>query len=39
MNLHGRNLLKDIDLTAGEFTYLIDLELRARAFPAGSMGP
>jgi ornithine carbamoyltransferase len=30
MNLHGRSLLKDIDLTAAEFGYLVDLgrELR-----------
>jgi len=25
MNLHGRNLLKEIDFTAAEFGYLIDL--------------
>ncbi len=25
MDLHGRNLLKEIDLTAGEFGYLVDL--------------
>ena len=27
MNLKGRNLLKEIDLTAGEFGYLVDLRL------------
>ena len=31
MNLHGRNLLKEIDLTAEEFGYLIDLAARLRA--------
>ncbi len=30
MNLHGRNLLKEIDLTAGEFRYLVDLGDRLR---------
>ena len=25
MDLHGRNLLKEIDLTAEEFGYLVDL--------------
>jgi ornithine carbamoyltransferase len=31
MNLHGRNLLKEIDFTAAEFRYLIDLGARLRA--------
>jgi ornithine carbamoyltransferase len=31
MDLHGRNLLKEIDLTAGEFGYLIDLAAQLRA--------
>jgi ornithine carbamoyltransferase len=30
MDLHGRSLLKEIDFTAGEFTYLIDLSERLR---------
>jgi len=30
MNLHGRSLLKEIDLTAEEFRYLIDLGARLR---------
>jgi len=30
MNLQGRNLLKEIDLTAAEFTYLVDLGCRLR---------
>src|SRR6201998_3077486 len=30
MNLHGRNLLKEIDFTAEEFRYLIDLGARLR---------
>ena len=30
MNLQGRNLLKEIDLTAAEFTYLVDLGSRLR---------
>jgi ornithine carbamoyltransferase len=30
MNLHGRNLLKDIDLTASEFLYLVDLAEKLR---------
>ena len=30
MNLQGRCLLKEIDLTAGEFLYLVDLGARAR---------
>ena len=31
MNLHGRSLLKEIDLTADEFRYLIDLGARLRS--------
>ena len=31
MNLHGRSLLKEIDLTAGEFAYLVDLGGQLRA--------
>jgi ornithine carbamoyltransferase len=31
MDLHGRNLLKEIDLTADEFGYLIDLAAQLRA--------
>src|SRR5579859_3466833 len=30
MNLHGRSLLKEIDLTAWEFRYLVDLGARLR---------
>src|SRR5512146_851683 len=30
MNLHGRNLLKEIDLTAAEFRYLVDLGRQLR---------
>ena len=30
MNLHGRSLLKEIDFTAEEFRYLIDLGARLR---------
>jgi ornithine carbamoyltransferase len=30
MNLHGRNLLKETDLTAGEFRYLVELGGRLR---------
>jgi ornithine carbamoyltransferase len=30
MNLHGRSLLKEIDLTAGEFRHLVDLAARLR---------
>ena len=30
MNLQGRNLLNEIDLTAAEFTYLVDLGSRLR---------
>jgi len=30
MNLHGRSLLKEIDLTADEFRYLVDLGARLR---------
>ena len=30
MNLHGRSLLKEIDLTAEEFTYLLDLAAQLR---------
>ena len=30
MNLHGRSLLKEIDLTAEEFGYLIDLAAQLR---------
>jgi ornithine carbamoyltransferase len=30
MNLHGRSLLKEIDLTAEEFTYLVDLAAQLR---------
>jgi ornithine carbamoyltransferase len=30
MNLHGRSLLKEIDLTAEEFRYLVDLGARLR---------
>ena len=30
MNLHGRSLLKEIDLTADEFGYLVDLAARLR---------
>jgi ornithine carbamoyltransferase len=30
MNLRGRSLLKEIDLTAGEFTYLVDLAAQLR---------
>ncbi len=30
MNLRGRSLLKDIDLTAGEFGYLVDLAAQLR---------
>src|ERR1051326_1252423 len=30
MNLQGRNLLKETDLTAAEFLYLIDLGARLR---------
>ncbi len=31
MNLHGRNLLKEIDFSAAEFRYLIDLGAQLRA--------
>jgi ornithine carbamoyltransferase len=31
MNLHGRSLLKETDLTAGEFRYLVDLARQLRA--------
>ena len=31
MDLHGRHLLKEIDLTAKEFEYLLDLAVRLRA--------
>jgi len=30
MNLHGRSLLKEIDLTADEFLHLVDLGGRLR---------
>jgi ornithine carbamoyltransferase len=30
MDLHGRNLLKETDLTAGEFRYLVDLAVQFR---------
>jgi ornithine carbamoyltransferase len=30
MNLHGRNLLKETDLTAAEFRYLTDLGRQLR---------
>ena len=38
MNLHGRSLLKEIDFTAEEFRYLIDLGARLRLESAWASG-